>query len=295
MAQLPYCYRQPSLTCVFALNSVARVGSTGIRRMTTSSVGSSLQELFSLEGTRAVVTGASSGIGQRMALTLARAGAQVLLVGRRSKSLQQLVLDHPHLHERLLPLPLDLTVATAISQVAEAAEALGGCDIVVHAAGIVGRNTIAELDTALFEQVQHLNVAVPAQLSSALLPLLRQSRAGRVIMIASIFGLAGQLCGALVPYVISKHALVGLTRSLAIEWGPYGITVNAIAPGHVPTEITAEVMKDPQWVEMHQSRYLLGRFGRVEDMDTGLLFLASPHSAFVTGITLPIDGGWTAR
>ena len=96
-------------------------------------------------------------------------------------------------------------------------------------------------------------------------------------------------------YVVSKHALVGLMRSQAIEWSDAGITVNALAPGHFPTEMTETLLKNPQIAPRLLQRYPLGRFGRLEELDTAILFLASPASSFITGIVLPVDGGWTSR
>lgn len=254
--------------------------------------------LFDLSGRAAVVTGASSGIGLRAALVLATAGAQVLLVARRAERLEALRAAHPALARRLRPLSLDLSLPASADQVAAAALAeLGGCDILVAAAGVPGRQAAAAAaaDGALFNRVLHFNVSVQAALAGALFPALRVSGCGRVIHVASIYGLRGQQAGQLGPYVASKHALVGLTRSQAIEWAGEGITVNALAPGHFPTEMTETLLADPAVVERLLPCYPIGRFGRLEDLDTSLLFLASPASGFVTGIVLPVDGGWTSR
>lgn len=253
-------------------------------------------ELFGLQGRRAVVTGASSGIGRRAALVLAMAGAQVLTVARRGERLRALAAIQPHLAQRLLPLPLDLSRAGAAEQLAERTQQeLGGCDILVAAAAVPGRMASAALQSARFNQVLQLNVTLQAELAASLFPALRASGAGRVIHVASIYGLRGQEIGELAPYVASKHALVGLTRSQAIEWAAEGITVNALAPGHFPTEMTAALLADAGSAARLRQRYPIGRFGRLEELDTALLFLASPASSFVTGIVLPVDGGWTSR
>ena len=118
-------------------------------------------------------------------------------------------------------------------------------------------------------------------------------RAGSIINVASILGL--RQGGMVLPYAVSKAGAIQMTKLSALELARYGIRVNAIAPGHIPTELNASVMADPQWVQQNISRYPVGRFGKIEDLDTAILFLASPHSGFVTGIALPVDGGWTSR
>lgn len=253
-------------------------------------------QLFDLSGRQAVVTGASSGIGRRMALVLAMAGARVLLVARRAERLEALRRQHPALAERLVPAVIDLSEAPAPQAVAAAAaEHLGGCDILVGAAGIPGRASSAQVDAEAFARVLQLNVIAQAAVSAALFPALCRSDAARVIHVGSIYGLVGEETGPLAPYVASKHALVGLMRSQAGEWSGRGITVNLLAPGHFPTEMTETLLQDPVRAPQLLRRYPIGRFGRVEELDTALLFLASPASGFVTGIVLPVDGGWTSR
>jgi NAD(P)-dependent dehydrogenase (short-subunit alcohol dehydrogenase family) len=254
-------------------------------------------ELFDLSGRRAVVTGASSGIGRRLALVLAAAGAEVLVVARREQRLVQLAQEHPALAARLHPAAVDLLSDGAAAAVAERADTvLGGCDIVVGAAGMSsGLAGSCAFDGALFERVLRLNVTQQAALTAALFPALAASGQGRVIHVASIYGLGAEQMGPLTPYVVSKHALVGLTRSQAVEWSAHGITVNALAPGHIPTEMTEARLQDPAYAGGLLPRYPLGRFGRLEELDTAVLFLASPASTFVTGIVLPVDGGWSCR
>jgi NAD(P)-dependent dehydrogenase (short-subunit alcohol dehydrogenase family) len=253
-------------------------------------------ELFDLTGRRAVVSGASSGIGRRLALVLASAGAEVLVVARRAERLEALRRDHPQLAARLWPAALDLSAEEAATMVAERArDVLGGCDVLVGAAGIAGRGGTRDFDAALLQRVLHCNVSMQAALAAALYEQLAASGAGRVIHVASIYGLGGEETGPLTPYVASKHALVGLTRSQAIEWSDRAITVNALAPGHFPTEMTEALLQNPEIAPRLLHRYPLARFGRLEELDTAALFLASPASSFITGIVLPVDGGWTCR
>ena len=257
-----------------------------------------LQSLFSPAGRRAVVSGASSGIGRHVALLLARLGAEVLVVARRAERLAQLAEaePEPELAARLHPCPADLSDPDAPALVAAAAERLlGGCDLLIGAAGVPGRGGVVHFDADQFARVMQLNVTAQAALASALYPQLRRSSAGRVIHVASIYGVRGEETGPLAAYVASKHALVGLTRSQALEWAADGITVNAIAPAHFPTEMTDALLAHPELGPRLLSRYPLGRFGRLEDFDTTVLWLASPATAFVTGAVVPLDGGWTAR
>ena len=255
-----------------------------------------LHSLFSPAGRRAVVTGASSGIGRHLALLLARLGAEVLVVARRADRLEQLAEAEPALAPRLHACPADLADPEAPARVAAAAERLlGGCDLLIGAAGMPGRGGVVHFDAAQFTRVLQLNVTSQAALASALHPLLRRSSAGRVIHVASIYGLRGEETGPLAAYVASKHALVGLTRSQALEWAADGISVNAIAPAHFPTEMTEALLANPELGPRLLSRYPQGRFGRLEELDTTVLWLASPATSFITGVVVPIDGGWTAR
>ena len=161
--------------------------------MTTEAPLRSPRELFDLDGRRAVVTGASSGIGERLALVLARAGARVVMVARRAERLQEIRDRHPELAPRLLAEVADLAEPAAPAAVARrAVECLGGCDVLVGAAGMPGRGGVRQFDPPLFERVLHLNVSSQASLASALFEPLRASGVGRVIYVASIFGLAGE-------------------------------------------------------------------------------------------------------
>jgi 2-dehydro-3-deoxy-D-gluconate 5-dehydrogenase len=246
-----------------------------------------LHSLFGLSGRRAVVTGASSGLGAEMAKILASAGASVLAVARRPERLTQLARDCDGMDGRVVVHQADLRDEAEVVSVGDAVEAkLGGCDIVVANAGTIERVPLAESHRDQFAKVLDLNVTSQWLLSRVLFPYVKASAAGRVINMASIMALGA--------YSVSKHALLGLTRSQAVEWAPHGITANAIAPGYFPTEMTQAALENPEVAE-HLLRFSpMGRFGRPSELAPALLFLASPASSYVTGTIIPVDGGWTA-
>ena len=146
-----------------------------------------------------------------------------------------------------------------------------------------------------FARDLELNVHSQWRLSRALHPALAASPAGRVIHVASIYGLGAPAVNGLGAYAVAKHAVVGLARSQAVEWARDGITVNALAPGYFPTEMTEDAVADPKIAERLLAFTALRRFGEPAELVPALLSLAAPASSYVTGAVLPVDGGWTAR
>jgi NAD(P)-dependent dehydrogenase (short-subunit alcohol dehydrogenase family) len=253
-----------------------------------------IHQLFGMAGRTAVVTGGSSGLGAEMARVLARSGARVLAVARRQELLESLASSAPDAEGSIHPCVADLTTETGIQAVTHAVERLGGCDVLVANAGVLEGGALAEVSAATFSRVLDVNLLSQWALAKCLLTFLKGSRAGRVINIASIVGVGGPVRIGVGPYVVSKHALIGLTRTQAVEWAPFGITANAIAPGYHYTELTAKALDDPELSERLKRFIPLGRFGSPHELATALLFLASPSSSYVTGIVLPVDGGWTS-
>jgi NAD(P)-dependent dehydrogenase (short-subunit alcohol dehydrogenase family) len=258
-------------------------------------VGDYIETLFGARGRRAVVTGASSGLGAEMARVLARAGADVLAVARRLDRLEALAAEAEERPGRIVPHAADLSDGAQVDAIADAArEQLGGCDVLVANAATYSIARLEQMSPEAFARDLEVNLHSQWRLSSALHPQLRDSDAGRVIHVASIYGLGAPVVNGLGAYAVAKHGIVGLTRSQAAEWGRDGITVNAIAPGYFPTEMTTDVMSDEKLKAKLLGRTVLGRFGRPEELGGVLLFLASPASGYVTGAVLPVDGGWTA-
>jgi NAD(P)-dependent dehydrogenase (short-subunit alcohol dehydrogenase family) len=254
----------------------------------------SLAHLFDLRGRRALVTGGSSGIGEAMARALGLAGAQVLLVARREAELaaaaQRLGADAIEAQW----LAADLADVGALRAIAgEAEKRLGGVDILVNAAGINLRQPFGDVTPEGWQQQIALHLTAPFFLTQALAPGMKARGHGRILNIASLQSQRAFTDGA--PYGAGKGGIVQLTRAIAQAWSPHGITCNAIGPGFFPTALTAAVFANTELAERHAAQTCIGRNGRLDDLHGATVFLASDASAYVTGQTLMVDGGYTAK
>lgn len=253
-----------------------------------------LATLFDLGGRRALVTGGSSGVGEAMARALGLAGARVLLAARREAELDAAA-------RRLSADGIDAQwVATDLSDVGAtrdaaraAEERLGGVDILVNAAGVNLREPFAEVTPDSWQRQLALHLGAPFFLTQALAPGMKARRWGRILNIASLQSYRAFARSA--PYGAAKGGVLQLTRAIAQEWSPHGITCNAIGPGFFPTALTAPVFADAELAAHHAAQTCVGRNGALEDLYGATVFLASEASAYVTGQTLMVDGGYTAR
>jgi 2-deoxy-D-gluconate 3-dehydrogenase len=248
--------------------------------------------LFSLKGRTALVTGARRGIGQAIAVGLARAGADLLLVGRTGDlhETAELVEDAGGTAEQAA---LDLADPAAVPAAADRLLAGRRVDVLVNNAGVIHRGPAAEVGYEQWRQVLAVNLDAAFLLTRACGAAMLARGQGKIIMIASLLSFQGGI--NVVPYTASKHAVAGLTRALACEWGPRGIQVNAIAPGYIATDITRPLRAEPEREAAIRERIPAGRWGTPQDLVGAAVFLASAASDYVNGHLLAVDGGWLAR
>jgi NAD(P)-dependent dehydrogenase (short-subunit alcohol dehydrogenase family) len=254
-----------------------------------------LAPLFRLDGRRALVSGGSSGIGEAMATALGLAGAQVLLVARRAAELDAAVQRLCAQGIDAQALAADLADTEALRDVAARAEqgSGGGIDILVNAAGVNLRQPFAEVTPAAWQTQLALHLGAPFFLTQALAPGMAARGWGRILNIASLQSTRAFADSA--PYGAGKGGVVQLTRAIAQAWGAQGITCNAIGPGFFPTALTAPVFADATLADRHAKQTCLGRNGELADLYGATLFLCSDASRYVTGQTLMVDGGYTAK
>ncbi|KGD95975.1 gluconate 5-dehydrogenase [Achromobacter sp. RTa] len=250
--------------------------------------------LFDLDGRVALVSGGSSGIGKTIGLALARAGASVVLVARRAQELASAASEFEAAGLRARPLPCDLADREALRGLAaRAAEPFGAPDILVNASGINVRKPFEDTADEDWDRSLAINLTAPFLLTRALAPAMRERGWGRIINITSLQCVRAFPDSA--PYGASKGGLMQLTRAIAEYWSRYGVTCNAIAPGFFETPLTAPVMGDPDRVRALAASTMIGRNGQLDDLHGAAVFLASEASAYITGQTLFIDGGFSAR
>ncbi len=251
--------------------------------------------LFDLTGRTALVTGAGRGIGLTLAKGLAEHGADVVLTARtESELLAASQFIEGRMGRRAWAFPFDLADLSGIGTLFDAiVQATGGIDILMNCAGITVRESTEEMSLEDFSRVMEVNLTSALLLSQAFCRHRREvDKGGRIVNIGSLACHAAR--PTIAAYACSKMGLLGLTKTLAVEWARYGINVNAIGPGYIATELTAPLQADAEFSRWVLSKTPLGRWGRPEDLVGTAVLLTSPAGDFITGQIFYVDGGWTA-
>ncbi|NLW25276.1 MAG: 2-dehydro-3-deoxy-D-gluconate 5-dehydrogenase KduD [Clostridia bacterium] len=248
---------------------------------------------FNLQGKVAIVTGASRGIGQGIAVGLAEAGADI--VGVATRGMEETKAKVEEAGGKFVAVKADLSSLEPIDEIIKVTlEEFGKIDILVNNAGIIRRQPSLEFSLENWDDVMNVNIRTAFFLAQAVAKqFVRQGTGGKIINIASMLSFQG---GILVPsYTASKSAIAGVTKTMANEWAQYNINVNAIAPGYIATDNTAAIREDEVRNQSILDRIPAGRWGSPEDLKGAAVFLASSASDYMQGHILAVDGGWLAR
>ena len=252
--------------------------------------------MFNLKGRVAVVTGASSGLGQQMALAFARQGAKLAILARRVERLEEF---KPELMkagaEDVLAIKCDVTSTDEINAAAQMVEEkFGRVDILLNCAGSSKDKGVLEMSDEEWDFTIATDETSVFKMTRAFANIMAKNNYGRIINVASMYGLVGNTEIHTVAYHASKGAVVNFTRAVAAELATKGITCNAICPGYFETELTKPVLDTPSFQEFAKTHVPMQRYGKPGELDAAAVFLASDEASYVTGLIMPVDGGYTA-
>jgi gluconate 5-dehydrogenase len=257
-------------------------------------MGPKLNKMFSLEGRTALVTGGSSGIGLGIARAFGLQGANVVLAALPGPEVKEAVSALSAEGINAEGIPVDLSDPTAPESLVSTATAHGHTiDIVLNAAGMNLRQPFEKVDVKAFDLHMAVHLRAPFLLTQLLAPGMAERGWGRIINIASLQSVRAFANSA--PYGAAKGGIMQLTRAIAEAWSARGITCNALAPGFFPTALTKSVFANAELAERNASQTMIGRNGKIEDLHGAAIFFASDASAYITGQTLFVDGGFSAR
>ena len=249
--------------------------------------------LFDLQGKRAVVTGAASGIGRAISLGIAMSGARVVLADRNGPALEPVVSAIRELDREVHSVAVDVTSSGEVNDLADFTNrTLEGVDILVNAAGMNIRQLALDMSDEDLDRVLDVNLGGVLRCCRAFGRVMVSQQSGSIVNLSSIMGSVAAPRG--LAYITSKGGVTQLTRALAVEWAPFNVRVNAIAPGYCRTPLIDQIVQDDAWRQRIEQRTPLGRLAEPEEIVGPALFLASAASSYVTGSVLTVDGGYTA-
>lgn len=256
-----------------------------------------MKNYFDLKDQVALVTGASAGLGVQMAKALASHGAKIVALARRKEKVEAVAKSiSEEFGVEAIGLQCDITNTKRVDEVVEEVlSRFGHIDILISNAGTGAVGNAEDITDQQFENEMNIDLfgtfkMARAVAKKAMIP----AQYGRIINIASMYGLVGNKIAGSSPYHAAKGGVVNLTRALAAEWGKHHITVNAICPGYFYTDLTRETLNSDFFQQNAKTMIPLERYGEEGELDTAVLFLSSPMSSYVTGVNLPVDGGYTA-
>lgn len=256
-----------------------------------------MKNYFDLSGQTAIVTGCSTGLGVQMAKALANQGANIVAIARRKDKIEEVCAEiEKNYAVKALPIQCDITDTQKVEEaVDQVLKVFSRIDIVINNAGTGAVAPAEDITDEQFYNEVNIDMfgsfrVARAVAKKAMIP----AKYGRIINIASMYGLVGNKIAPCSPYHAAKGGVVNLTRGLAAEWGKYGITVNAICPGYFYSPLTKETLDSDFFQQNAQTMIPLSRYGNEGELDSAAIFLSSPASSYVTGVILPVDGGYTA-
>ena len=251
--------------------------------------------MFDLKGRVAVISGASSGLGKQMACAFAKQGASLAILARRIEKLEELKKELIGTGVKILPIKCDVTITEDIDNAAKEVEKeFGKVDILVNCAGSSKDKGVLDMNDEEWNFTIDTDLTSVFRMTRAFANIMKKRNYGRIINIASMYGMVGNSEIPTIAYHSSKGGVVNFTRAAAAELAPYNITVNAICPGYFYTELTTAVLDTPQFQEFAKTHVPMKRYGKEGELNAGAIFLASKEASYVTGVILPIDGGYTA-
>ena len=254
-----------------------------------------IERCFNVSGQTAIVTGASSGLGVLYAETLADLGANLVIAARRYDKLVKHADELTKKYAvKVVPVETDVTKEEHVTRMVQTAiDSFGSLEIIVNNAGVASVIPSVDMPLEEWKKVVDTNLTGVFLCARTAAREMIKRKYGKIVNIASIYGATGDIFPA-APYYATKAAVMNLTRAFAVEWAPHNISVNAIAPGFFPSEMTTPIFKDEAALKHIISRTPMGRLGKPDDLKPALVYLVCPASNYVTGQTIFVDGGWTA-